>query len=58
MRAPHIETLDLTRNSLQFDEMVMPAAVLRSTTVGVEKEGHREDRKIVDVESAIPVGWS
>ena len=58
MRAPHIETLNLTRNTLRFDEMVIPAAVLRSTTVGVEREGYREDRRTVDVESAIPAGWN
>lgn len=55
--APHIETLNLTRISLQFDGIEIPAAVLRNTTTSIERDGHRVDRRIVDIEEAIPPGW-
>ena len=57
MGTPHIETLNLTRNSLQFDDTIMPAAVLRNTTVVVEMEEYKGNRRIADIESAVPAGW-
>ena len=68
-RAPYIETLDLTRNSLDLPEKYLPrlpspvlekgssAAVSRTTTSPAERDEDKGYGQIADVEKALSAEW-
>ena len=68
-RAPHIETLNLTRNSFQLGEKYLPrlpsptlnkeplATSSRASTSHTKRDGDQDYGKVADVEKAVSAEW-